>query len=212
MGISLPATPGLGAPSGFLAGPLVTSHLPPLDGPSASTSDACLRKAGQRGSASNSPAMQKGFSCFKCRAVRRWGGASCGNTQAPWERRCSLQQMPPDAAFGPLDQAHTPRLSFRSSPKQLISPDILLVTCHSPLLATFLPPCFCLCHSVCSAYPNSALLSAQFTCLLTQAAFPDWAQMTHSFSPKPRALFCILHLMNLCHPLPPPRPHAPRPL
>lgn len=49
------------------------------------------------------------------------------------------------------------------------------------------------------AQPIQILLSsAQFTCHLIQAAFPDWAQMMYSFSRKHRVLFCNLHLMHLC--------------
>lgn len=59
------------------------------------------------------------------------------------------------------------------------------------------------------AQPIRILLSsAQFTCLLIQAAFLDWAQMMYSFFPKHRTLFCNLYLPHLCFPpsLPVPPP------
>lgn len=78
-----------------------------------------------------------------------------------------------------------------SSPHQPISPTFSQ-TRHSHRM---LPSCL---HPLCLGCPHLPLLSpsVQFTCLLTQAAFPDWAKMAH-FSRKPMALVCTLGLTQI---------------
>lgn len=174
VGVTLPATSGLV----LLWPPGLFPCLPSLSsgGSSALASDPCQQKGSCRGSASNSPAMQKAFSCSKCRAVGRQGSLSreysgiIGKEAIPCNR-CLLvlhvapwtQPTRPGCHSGP----------FCSSPNQLVAPGIL------PSLAIphgMLPACrHAFPRAVPAAQPSAfcSSLSAQFTCLLTQAAFPD---------------------------------------
>ena len=140
------------------------------------------------------------FLLLSGQSVKKTGeGLLAGIARYHWKGGHSLPRTPFDAAVDPWAR-HTPLgcHSVLPAPAPTTSSPLTssqsLVTSHRMLPSV----------SVLSLVPFSLLslskfcsLSAQFLCLLTQAAFLDWTQMMHSFSPKPRALFCSLHITHL---------------
>lgn len=120
---------------------------------------------------------RKGSSHFKGGAVRRGEGASCGNTQASLGRRPFPATDASCCCMSPPGPSPHTQAVIRVLPAPAPTGSSPLTLSHSLVIPDgMLPSCLpAFPHAIPSAQPSEfcSSLSAQFTCLLTQAAFPD---------------------------------------